>query len=176
MYLWVASIMENEIINRVAESGLITIDLASYYPKEETGVFDIKDYLFRGLILKEKDYRTALQSVDWDVYRNKLVGITCSADAIVPMWAYMLAATYLQPVAAQVIFSEAQNVSTAVLLQHIQQIDAAKYADKRVVIKGCGDIQIPEAAYVAITAKLRPYAKSIMYGEPCSTVPLFKRK
>jgi hypothetical protein len=168
--------MENTIINKVAESVLTSIDLEEFYPKGETAVFDLKDHLFMGLILKEKDFRSALQTYDWEQYRDKNVAITCSADAIIPMWAYMLVATNLQPIAKEVVFGEEKNILSTLLVRNLAVIKGEDYADKRVVVKGCGDVTIPEAAYVEITNKLRPYVKSIMYGEPCSTVPIFKRK
>ncbi len=168
--------METVIVNKVAESALTSIDLEEYYPKGETAVFDLKDHLFMGLILKEKDFRAALQNMDWEQYRNKNVAITCSADAIIPMWAYMLAASNLQPVAKDVVFGDEKQLLQALLLKNLFPIKGEDYLDKRVVIKGCGDVTIPEAAYVEITNKLRPFVKSIMYGEPCSTVPIFKRK
>jgi hypothetical protein len=168
--------MENIIINKVAESALTSLDLEEYYPKGETAVFDLKDHLFMELILKEKDFRTALQTLDWEQFRNKNVAITCSVDAIIPMWAYMLVASYLNPVAKEVVFGEEKNILNTLLVRNISQIKGEEYADKRVVVKGCGDVPIPEAAYVEITNKLRPFVKSIMYGEPCSTVPIYKRK
>ncbi|MFN4007811.1 MAG: DUF2480 family protein [Chitinophagaceae bacterium] len=169
--------MENDLlVNKVAESGIVTLDLEQYLPQGEWVVFDIKPYLFMELILKEKDFRAALLTTDWQLFAGKQVTITCTADAIIPMWAYMLVANYLQPVAAGVYFGSEAEAKVQVLLQNIQQINAADYTDKRVVIKGCGDAPIPEAAYVAATALLRPVAKSIMYGEPCSTVPIYKKK
>lgn len=168
--------METAIVNKVAESALTSIDLEEYYPKGETAVFDLKDHLFMGLILKEKDFRAALQTMDWEQYRNKNVAITCSADAIIPMWAYMLAAGNLKHVANEVVFGDEKQMLQTLLLKNLFQIKGEDYLDKRVVVKGCGDVAIPEAAYVEITNKLRPYVKSIMYGEPCSTVPIFKRK
>jgi hypothetical protein len=168
--------MENVIVNKVAESVLTTIDLEEYYPKGETAVFDLKDHLFMGLILKEKDFRAALTAMDWEQFRDKNVAITCTADAIIPMWAYMLVATNLQPVAKEIVFGDEKNLHQSLLLKNLYKINGQDYQDKRVVIKGCGDVAIPEAAYVEITNKLRPYVKSIMYGEPCSTVPIFKRK
>ena len=168
--------MENIIINKVAESALTSLDLEEYYPKGETAVFDLKDHLFMGLILKEKDFRTALQTLDWEQFRNKNVAITCSVDAIIPMWAYMLVASYLNPVAKEVVFGEEKSILNTLLVRNISQIKGEEYADKRVVVKGCGDVPIPEAAYVEITNKLRPFVKSLMYGEPCSTVPIYKRK
>jgi len=168
--------MENIILNKVAESALTTIDLEDYYPKGETAVFDLKDHLFMGLILKEKDFRAALQTYDWEQFRDKIAAITCSVDAIIPMWAYMLVASNLQPVAKEVVFGEEKNILQTLLLRNISQIKGEEYKDKRVVVKGCGDVTIPEAAYVEITNKIRPFVKSIMYGEPCSTVPIYKRK
>lgn len=168
--------MENVIINKVAESALTSIDLEEYYPKGETAVFDLKDHLFMGLILKEKDFRATLQTYDWEQFREKNVAITCTADAIIPMWAYMLVASNLEPVAKEVVFGEEKNILNTLLLRNLSTIKGEEYTDKRVVVKGCGDVAIPEAAYVEITNKLRPYVKSIMYGEPCSTVPIFKRK
>jgi hypothetical protein len=168
--------MEDVIINKVAESALTTIDLEEYYPKGETAVFDLKDHLFMGLILKEKDFRAALQAFDWEKFRDKIVAVTCSVDAIIPVWAYMLVATYLQPIAKQVVFGEEKNILQTLLLKNITQINGTDYTDKRVVVKGCGDVPIPEAAYLEVTNILRPYVKSIMYGEPCSTVPIYKRK
>ena len=168
--------MENTIINRVTESVLTTIDLEEYAPKGETAIFDLKDHLFMGLILKEKDFRAALQTLDLELYRDKYVAITCTADAIIPMWANMLVAAALQPVAKDVIFSEEKNLLPVLWLKNLSAINGEDFTDKRVVVKGCGDEPIPEEAYVEITNKLRPFAKSIMYGEPCSTVPIFKRK
>lgn len=168
--------MSEQIVNKVAESGLITLNLEDFYPQEPIVVFDLKEYLFMGLILKEKDFRTALQQIDWDQYRNKHIAITCTADAIVPVWAYMLVASYLQPVAKEVVFGTEKELLQTILIKNLSSINAVEYADKRIVVKGCGDVPMPEAAYVAITNKLRPYVKSIMYGEPCSTVPIYKKK
>jgi hypothetical protein len=168
--------MDTPIINKVAESSIISFDLENFYPLGETAVFDLKDYLFRGLILREKDFRAALPEVNWETYREKNVAVTCSVDAIVPVWAYMLVATYLQPVAKDIVFGEEKFLLTTLFLKKLSTVNGEDYAEKRVVIKGCGDLPIPEAAYVEITNKLRPYVKSIMYGEPCSTVPIFKRR
>ncbi|TDO29422.1 DUF2480 family protein [Sediminibacterium goheungense] len=168
--------MAEVIVNKVAESGLISLDLENYYPKENRKVFDLKDHLFMGLILKEKDFRAALLQIDWNTYKDAYVAITCSADAIIPMWAYMLVASYLEPVAKMVVFGSEEDLINQVLLKNIDNIDNTEYTDQRIVVKGCGDLAIPEAAYVAITKKLRPVAKSIMYGEPCSTVPIFKKR
>lgn len=167
--------MSDEFVNKVAESGLISFDLEEYYPKGNIKVFDLKEYLFMGLILKEKDFRAALQTTDWDSYKDAYVAITCSADAIIPMWAYMLVASNLQPVALDVVFGDEKKLISTILLKNIQAVKGEEYTDKRVVVKGCGDVEIPETAYVEITNKLRPFVKSIMYGEPCSTVPIYKK-
>lgn len=168
--------MENELTNRVSESALVTINLEDYYPKEEVAVFDLKDYLFMGLILKEKDFREALKNLDLSAFTNKTVAVTCTADAVIPMWAYMLVASVLQPVAAEVVFGNEEETKKQILLTNISQLNVNEFADKRIVIKGCGDLPVGEAAYLQATKILRPVAKSIMYGEPCSTVPIFKKK
>lgn len=168
--------MAEVFVNKVAESGIITLDLEDYYPKEDIRVFDMKDYLFMGLILKEKDFRENLKTMDWQPYEGKIVTVTCTADAIIPVWAYMLVSAYLQPLAAQVLYGTQEQAINELLLKNIATIDASAYADQRVVIKGCGEKPIGEAAYLQITNQLRPVAKSIMYGEPCSTVPIYKRK
>jgi hypothetical protein len=170
------SIMSEEIVNKVAQSQLVTIDLESYYPAEEIVVFDLKPHLFMELILKEKEFRAALQNNDWSAYQNKVVAVTCTADAIIPMWAYMLVGSYLQPVAKDVIFGDEQTARQQLFVRNIEAIDTEPFVEKRIVVKGCGDIPIGEFAYLAITKKLMPVAKSLMYGEPCSTVPIFKRK
>lgn len=162
-------------VNKVAESGLITLDLEEFYPKGSIKTFDLKEYLFMSLILKEKDFRAALQTTDWSVYQDCFVAVTCSADAIIPMWAYMLVASYLQPYAKDVVFGDEQKLISTLILKNLYKFDASAYADKRVVVKGCGDLSIPETAYVEITNLLRPFVKSIMFGEPCSTVPIFKK-
>lgn len=167
--------MSEIMVNKVAESGIITLNLESFYPKEPVVVFDMKDFLFMGLILKEKDYRESLKTLDVSAYENKIVTLTCTADAVIPMWAYMLAASLLQPVAHSVYFGTVEETTQSILLTNIAQINAAEFEDKRVVVKGCGELPVREAAYVSVTALLRPFAKSIMYGEPCSTVPVFKK-
>ena len=167
--------MNEPIINRVTESALVEINLEDYYPKGETAVFDLKDYLFMGLILKEKDFREALKKVDVSVYQDKWVAVTCTADAIIPVWAYMLVAAQLQPVAKDIVFGDEQFLHRIIFLKNIAGVSPENFADKRVVIKGCGDLPVGEFAYLEITKLLRPVAKSIMYGEPCSTVPIFKK-
>jgi len=167
--------MSETIVNKVAESGLVTLDLETYYPKGETALFDLKDFLFMGLILKEKDFREALKKEDWEKYRNKLVAVTCTADAIIPVWAYMLAVSYLQPVVKDVMLGDEKEVHRSLFLKNIDAIDSSDFTDKRIVIKGCGETPIGDFAYAEITKKLLPVAKSIMYGEPCSTVPVYKK-
>ena len=167
--------MSNGLINKVAESGLITLNLEDWYPKEEIKTFDLKDHLFMGLILKEKDFREALKNMDWSSYQNKQVAVTCSADAVIPAWAYMLIATYLTPVAAGVYQGTEQECRRFLFLDQLRHIDPAQYQDQRIVVKGCGDLPIGPDAYLEITRILQPVAKSIMYGEPCSTVPIYKK-
>lgn len=167
--------MEAEFVNKVSESGIITLNLEDFYPKGETVVFDMKDHLFMGLILKEKDFREAMKNLDLTPYKDKNIALTCSADAIIPVWAYMLVASYLQPITKEIVFGDADFLHKTLFLKNIAQINAGDYNDQRVVIKGCGELPISETAYVAITTKLKPVVKSIMYGEPCSTVPVFKK-
>ncbi len=167
--------MSEEIINKVSQSGLVTIDLETFYPEGERFLFDIKDLLFQGLILKEKDFREFIKNEDWSKYKEKYVALICSADAIVPTWAYMLLATQLEPVAKKVVFGDLETLETILYSEILNKLDVAEYKDARIVIKGCGDLPVPKSAYVQITSMLRPLAKSIMYGEPCSTVPLYKK-
>lgn len=164
------------IVNKVAESGLITINLEDYLPKEECVLFDLRQFLFMDLILKEKDFRQALKEFDWESFQNKYVSVYCSADVIIPLWAYMLSAVYLQPVAKEVFYGSIESMQENILLRSIENIPPEKFSEKRVVIKGCGDMNIPASAYLAITKRLMPFVKSLMYGEPCSTVPVFKKK
>ena len=167
--------MENEIINKVSQSGLITIDLEEFYPAGERVLFDIKDHLFQGLILREKDFREFIKNEDWNKYKDKYVALVCSADAIVPTWAYMLLATQLEPVAKKVVFGNLETLETILYNDVLSKIKPEEYKDARIVIKGCGNLPVPKAAYVQLTSILLPFAKSIMYGEPCSTVPLYKK-
>ncbi|MFN0276640.1 MAG: DUF2480 family protein [Chitinophagales bacterium] len=165
-----------ELINKVAQSGIISFDLEEYFPKEEIVVFDLKDFLFRGLILREKDFREALIQIDWKSFSGKYLTITCSADAIIPQWAYMLVSVYAQPHATAIFFGTKEDALRSIYFQKLQEVDVEQFRDARIVVKGCSDKPVPADAYVYITNLLRPVAKSIMYGEPCSTVPLFKRK
>ena len=164
------------VVNKVATSGLITLNLEDYLPSGEIAVFDLRDHLFMGLILKEKDFREALKNLDWTVYQDKYVALTCSADAIIPMWAYMLVATQLQPVAKDVYVGNKEELQKHLFLKNISMIDTREYEGQKVVIKGCGDIPVGEFAYSEITKHLRPVVQSLMYGEPCSTVPIYKKR
>ena len=168
--------MNDPIINKVAESGLVTIDPANYYPAEDIKLFDLKEFLFMGLILKEKDFREALKNFDWEQYRNKNVAVNCSADAIIPVWAWMLVGSYLQPVATEIIMGDEKELHKMIFLKNLSRISINEFVDKRVVIKGCGETPIGDFVYMELTKLLQPVAKSIMYGEPCSTVPVYKKK
>jgi hypothetical protein len=168
--------IQQSIVNKVAQSGLISFDLAELNVAGERILYDIKDNLFHGLILREKDFREFVKTHDWQQYRGKHVAITCSADAIVPTWAYMLLATKLTSFADTVIFGDLGILETLIYDRELNKIDLDKYQDQRIVIKGCGEINIPVSAFVTLTSKLEKVAKSVMYGEPCSTVPIFKRK
>lgn len=174
-YFRTMDIQEN-IINKVAQSGLVTLDPASFYPAGERVVYDIKGNLYMELILREKDFREFVKTHDWAQYTGKNVAVTCSADAIVPAWAYMLIANRLAPFAREVVFGDEHILETVLFEKAMTGLDVEQYRDQRVVIKGCGDIAVPVSAYVELTKKLTPVAKSIMFGEPCSTVPIYKRK
>ena len=168
--------IQENIVNKVAQSGLVSLDLAELYPAGERVLYDIKDNLFHGLMLREKDFREFVKEHDWSSYIGKHVAITCSADAIVPTWAYMLLASRLAPYAVTVIFGDLDTLETLLFQQALSRLELDKYRDQRVVVKGCGDIAVPVSAFVQVSAKLTSIAKSVMYGEPCSTVPIFKRK
>ncbi|WP_317899558.1 DUF2480 family protein [Aurantibacillus circumpalustris] len=166
----------DEIINKVAGSGIVSIDLEEFYVEGDRVFFDIKPHLFMEQILKEKDFREFLKTNDWSLYEDKIVGIICSADAIVPTWAYMLITLALEPHARRVFFGNLNELENIMFAEKLATINPEIYKDARVVIKGCGEKQIPTNAFVQLTTLLKPFAKSIMYGEPCSTVPLYKAK
>ncbi|WP_026905502.1 DUF2480 family protein [Pedobacter glucosidilyticus] len=168
--------IQENIVNKVAQSGLVSVDLADLKPAGERVVYDIKDNLFHGLILKEKDFREFIKTHNWEQYTGKHIAITCSADAIVPTWAYMLLATKLADYASSIIYGTLEDLEIYLFNHEIEKLDVQQYKDQRIVVKGCGDIYVPTASFVALTSKLHPVVKSIMYGEPCSTVPLYKRK
>ena len=164
------------LVNKVAASGLISLNLEDFLPREDIMVFDLKDHLFMGLILKEKDFREALKSMDWSVYQEKYVTVHCSADAIIPVWAYMLVTTYLEPVAKDVYVGTREEYKKHLFLKNLSNIDPLNYQGQKIVIKGCGEAEVGEFAYAEITRKLRPVVQSLMYGEPCSTVPIYKKR
>lgn len=170
------NIMEKEIINRVAQSKLITFNLEDYYPKGERMVLDIKDWLYEGFILREKEFRAHVEEHDWSNYQDAYVALQCSSDAIVPGWAFMLIASKLQPYAKKVIQGSLENLETALYQTVLDQLDVAEFTDKPVIIKGCSNKPVPENAYLMAVTKIQEVAKSVMYGEACSSVPLFKRK
>lgn len=166
-----------EIVNRVAKSPLVSVDLQEYFHQGEKVIFDLKEVLFQGMILREKDFRDFVKTNDWSVYTGKNVGLVCSADAIVPTWAYMLLTTKIKEFANIVTFGKEDEIEKALITQAIEScMERQDFTDKKVVIKGCGDIQNVEYAYTLITEKLFSRVASLMYGEPCSTVPIFKRK
>ena len=167
--------MEPPFVNRVANSGLVTLNLEGFIHPGERVIYDIKDNLFHGLILREKDFREFIKTHDWAQYDGRNVAIVCSADAIVPTWAYMLLAIKLQNHAHRYVFGDLEALEQALFHEAIAGLDAEEYRDAKVVVKGCGDKPVPTFAYVAIMQKLLPVTSSIMYGEPCSTVPLYKK-
>lgn len=167
--------IQENIINKVAQSGLLSLDLADFYPSGERMLYDIKDNLFQGLMLREKDFREFIKEHNWEAYSGKHIAISCSVDAIVPTWAYMLLATQLEPYVKKVVFGNLEVLETVLYTEILSQLNINNYKDARVVIKGCGHLPVPKAAYVEIARLLRPVAKSIMYGEACSTVPLYKQ-
>ena len=168
--------MSEEIVNKIANSGLITIDLSDYAPKENILLFDVKDFLFEGIVLKEKVFRASLKAFDFSVYKGKIVSLCCSSDAIVPMWAYMLISSYLNPICSQLFFGTKEEVFQKILLKNINNISAEKFDEKKVIVKGCGNISLSEGLYVAITQKLQNNVSSLMFGEACSAVPVYKKK
>lgn len=167
--------LEQPLVNRVANSGLVTIDLEELYPAGDVVPFDLKDYLFMEMILKEKDFREALKSHDWAQYEGKNLAVFCSADAIIPMWAYMLVATYAAPYAADVALTTPAQFAETAFLKKIAALDVSAYEGRRIVVKGCSDKPVPPSAYLEITRRLQPVAQSVMFGEPCSTVPVYKK-
>jgi hypothetical protein len=168
--------MEEQIINRVSASNLITFDLEELYSPGERFLFDIKDLLLQQLILKEKDFRDFIKTHDWSQYTNKHIAITCTAGAIVPTWAYMLLTVALQPFAATIIFGTLQDLEQQLYQQKLNSIDWEQYRNAKIVVNGCSKVEVPISAYVDVTNHLRPIASSIMFGEACSTIPLFKSK
>lgn len=168
--------MEDIIVNRVAKSGLISLDLEDFYDSGERVLYDLKDNLFMGLILKEKDFREFLKSHDWSQYSGKNIAITCTEDAVIPTWAYMLLAIQLEPFAKTIVFGNLEDLEQKLYDEALAKINFEEYAGAKVVVKGCSKVAVPTTAYVEVTRRLRPYAQSIMFGEPCSTVPLYKKR
>lgn len=167
--------MENEIVNRVANSSLVTFDLEKYYTSGDRVLYDIKNDLFQELILKEKDFREHIRSNDWARFTGKFVAVTCSVDAVIPTWAYMLLTMALKPYAARVFFGSLEQLESNLFHEALAKVDWTRFKDAKVVIKGCSHLPVPVSAYTEVAEKLLPQAATIMFGEPCSTVPLFKR-
>ena len=168
--------METEFVNKVANSGLITINLENYYPLGERILLDIKDQLFMGMVLKEKDFRQFIKEHDWQQYQGKFVAVTCSVDAIIPTWAYMLVASKLTGIAKKIVFGTLATLETVLWENVLTEFPTEEFRDQKIVIKGCGDLPIGADAYLTLTSKLVEVASSVMFGEPCSTVPVFKAK
>lgn len=168
--------MSNEIVNRVAKSNLITIDLEDFYPEGKRIIFDISEWLFEGLILREKDFREKAEQYDWNLFKDCYVALTCSTDAIIPSWAYLLIATKMSPYTKKVVVGNLELLETVIFQEIISNINTKDYINKPVIIKGCANKPIPPSASVQLIEKLIPFAKTIMFGEACSSVPLFKAK
>lgn len=168
--------MEEEIINRVAQSQLVTFDLEDYYPKGERKVLDVSEWLYEGIILREKEFRVYVDAYDWSMYQDVYVALTCSSDAIIPGWAFMLVASRLAPYAKKVVVGNLVDLETSLFQTIIENLDVSEFADKPIIIKGCSHKPVPENAYIMAMMKIQEVAKSVMYGEACSSVPLFKKK
>ena len=168
--------MSDEIVNRVANSALITIDLADYAPSQSIAVLDVKDFLFQEIILKEKEFRANLKEFDFSIFQDKIIAINCSSDAIVPMWAFMLVTSYLKGIASEIHFGEKEDVFQQIFTVNIDAIDSTEFENKKVIVKGSGQIPLSEGLYIAITKKLQHTVSSLMFGEACSAVPVFKKK
>ncbi|MFS4466371.1 DUF2480 family protein [Maribacter sp. 2210JD10-5] len=166
----------SEIVNKVAQSKLVTFDLEDYYPKGQRITLDIKDWLYEGLILREKEFRARLNEQDWSIYQDTYVALGCSTDAIIPGWAYMLLTTKLQPYAKKIVQGSLEDLETSLYQSIIENLDVTNFKDKPVIIKGCSNKPVPPNAYLMLAQRLQPVAKSVMYGEACSSVPLYKRK
>ncbi|MBU2904982.1 DUF2480 family protein [Arenibacter algicola] len=166
----------SEIVNRVSQSKLVTFNLEDLYPKGERILMDIKDWLYEGLILREREFRAQLEEHDWTKYKDAYVALTCSSEAIIPGWAYMLIATKLQPYSKQIIIGDLEMLESSLYQSIIENLDVSEFVDKPVIIKGCSNKPVPANAYLWATTKIQSVAKSVMYGEACSSVPLFKAK
>ena len=168
--------MAEEIINKVAKSGLVSINLEEFYLPGNRYVFDLKDWLFEGLILREKDFRGRAKNYNWNKHKDAHVAIVCTADAIVPLWAYMLVSSHLQGIAATVVQGDSEKLESLLFRNWMDTHDFSQYQDKRLIIKGCSNKPVPTDAFVEFVNRAQPYAKNIMFGEPCSTVPVYKKK
>lgn len=168
--------MADEIVNRIANSKLVTVDLEDFYPEGNRVVFDIKDWLLEGFLLREKDFREQAKNHDWEQYQNAYVALTCSSDAIIPAWAFMLLSTYLMPFAKKVVIGNLETLETALYQEIIAKTDFSYLENAPVIVKGCSKKPVPNNAYIFLIEKIQPIAKSLMYGEACSSVPLFKNK
>ncbi|MCH2023008.1 MAG: DUF2480 family protein [Saprospiraceae bacterium] len=166
---------DKPLVNRVAKSGIVTINLEDYFPQNEILEFDITDYLFKGLILREKDFRASLDEHDWTQYKDKNLAVHCSADAIVPIWAFQLVTINASEYAKNISYGNVKDFLIAYYYQRLQALEMEQFKDKRCVIKGCGNLPVPISAYTEIVRLLVPVAKKIMYGEPCSMVPIYKK-
>lgn len=167
--------MEGEIVNKVAQSRLVSLDLESFYPAGERVLFDLTDWLYEGMILREKDFRERAKTHNWVGYKDKHVAVTCTADAIVPLWAYMLVSSELEPFAATIVQGDLEKLESVLYRQFMDDHDFSQYEEKRLILKGCSKKPVPTDAFVEFVRRAQPFAKSIMFGEPCSTVPVFKR-
>lgn len=165
-----------EIINKVAKSPLVTIDLEEFYPEGKRMVFDLKDFLYEELILREKDFREQLKNHDWAQYKDAFVAMDCSTDAIIPSWAFLLVATYLQPVAKKTVKGDLVDLETSLYQEIISGLDVTPYENKKIIVKGCSKKPVPDAAYIQLIEKIQPHIQTLMFGEACSTVPLLKKK
>lgn len=168
--------MSDQIVNRVAASKLVTIDLEEFYPKGKRIALDISQWLYEGFVLREKEFRESLKTYNWSQFKGQYIALGCSTDAIVPSWAYLLISTYLSPVAERIVVGDKALLETVIYTELINNLPVEIYSDKPVIIKGCANLPVPETAKVQLLNKLYPVAKSIMFGEACSTVPLYKRK
>ncbi|MDO4762763.1 MAG: DUF2480 family protein [Flavobacteriaceae bacterium] len=166
---------QGEIRNKVAESGLINIDILDFRPSGKRVGLDLKDFLFEGLILREKDFRQQIKDLETEIYADAYVYLYCSTEAIIPLWAYFLVASKLEEVSRKVIYGSLQDLETLLMSEKINEFDFSEYQDKRVLVRGCGDFEVPINSYVELVQKLKPWVKSLMFGEACSSVPIFKR-
>lgn len=168
--------MAEEIVNRVAKSSLMVFDLEEIYPEGKRVLIDIRDWLYEGLVLREKEFRAKVKAQDWSEYQSTYVALSCSTDAIIPVWAYMLITTHLTPYAKKVVYGDLEFLESTIFEQELDGIDLSPYTNKPTIIKGCSEVAVPTHAYMIAAEKLRKVAKSVMYGEACSAVPLFKQE